>query len=79
MSFNKLNFSPWVQKLCQKIKYNKPTQIQQLAIPSIMNGKCVIINSETGSGKTATFALPTLDKLSRDPTSIYAVIIAPSL
>lgn len=44
-----------------------------------MNGKCVIINSETGSGKTATFALPTLDKLSRDPTSIYAVIIAPSL
>lgn len=79
MSFNKLGFSPWINKLCEKIKYSKPTEIQQLAIPSIMSGKSVIINSETGSGKTATFALPTLEKLSRDPYSIYAVIIAPSL
>ncbi len=79
MSFNKLNFTPWVKNLCQKIKYNKPTEIQALAIPSIMAGKSVIINSETGSGKTATFSLPTLDKLSRDPYSIFAVIIAPSL
>lgn len=44
-----------------------------------MAGKSVIINSETGSGKTATFSLPTLDKLSRDPYSIFAIVIAPSL
>lgn len=79
MSFNKLNFSPWVANLCQKIKYNKPTEIQSFAIPSIIAGKSVIINSETGSGKTATFSLPTLDKLSKDPHSIFAIVIAPSL
>jgi ATP-dependent RNA helicase DDX49/DBP8 len=79
MSFNNLRLSPWVLKLCQKIKYNKPTEIQSLAIPSIAAGKSVIINSETGSGKTATFSLPTLDKISKDPYSIYAIVIAPSL
>lgn len=79
MSFNKLKLSPWVLKTCEKIKYHTPTPIQALAIPSVLERKSVIINSETGSGKTATFALPLLNELSKDPFSIFAVIVAPSL
>ena len=45
----------------------------------MLSGKSVIINSETGSGKTAAFGLPLLNKLAQEPTSIYAVIVAPSL
>ena len=79
MSFNKLKLSPWLLNTCQKIKYHAPTPIQNLAIPPALQGESVIINSETGSGKTATFAFPLLQKLAKDPTSILAVIIAPSL
>ena len=79
MSFNKLKLGEWLLKTCEKIKYHTPTPIQALAIPSILGGKSVIINSETGSGKTAAFGLPLLNKLAQEPTSIYAVIVAPSL
>jgi ATP-dependent RNA helicase DDX49/DBP8 len=79
MSFNKLKLSSWILSTCEKIKYHTPTPIQALAIPSILQGKSVIINSETGSGKTAAFGLPLLNELAKDPVSIFAVIIAPSL
>ena len=78
MSFNKLNLSPMILRTCEKIHYYHPTPIQALAIPSIMEGKSVIANAETGSGKTATFGLPLIHKLSKDPYSIFAIIIAPS-
>ena len=78
-SFNKLKLSSWVLSTCEKIKYHTPTPIQALTIPHILQGKSVIINSETGSGKTAAFGLPLVNELAKDPTSIFAVIIAPSL
>lgn len=46
---------------CEKIKYHTPTPIQALTIPHILQGKSAIINSETGSGKTAAFGLPLLN------------------
>jgi len=79
MSFNKLKLSNWILTTCEKIKYHTPTPIQALAIPHIMKGESVIINSETGSGKTAAFGLPILNELGKDPVSIFAVIVAPSL
>ena len=79
MSFNKLKLADWILKTCAKIKYSTPTPIQAKAIPAALEGKSVIINSETGSGKTAAFALPILHHLSKDPTSIFAVVVAPSL
>lgn len=78
MSFNKLNLSSMILNTCEKIHYYQPTPIQSLTIPSIIKGKSVIANSQTGSGKTAAFGLPLIQKLSKDPFSIYAVIIAPS-
>ncbi len=77
--FNKLQLSSWVVSTCEKIKYLTPTPIQVLTIPPILQGKSVIINSQTGSGKTAAFGLPLLNQLAKDPTSIFAVIVAPSL
>jgi len=79
MSFNKLQLSEWLVRTCQKIQYHTPTPIQSLAIPSVLARKSVIINSETGSGKTAAFGLPLLNRLAQEPTSIFAVIVAPSL
>ena len=79
MSFNKLGLNPMIQRTCEKIQYNTPTPIQALAIPSVLAGKSVIANSETGSGKTAAFGLPMIHKLSKDPYSIFAVVITPTI
>lgn len=79
MSFNKLGLNLMIQRTCEKIQYQTPTPIQALAIPSILAGKSVIANSETGSGKTAAFGLPMVHKLSKDPFSIFAVIITPTI
>ena len=79
MSFNKLGLNVMIQRTCEKIQYQTPTPIQALAIPSILSGKSVIANSETGSGKTAAFGLPMVHKLSKDPFSIFAVIITPTI
>lgn len=79
MSFNKLGLNSMIQSTCEKIQYNTPTAIQALAIPSILSGKSVIANSETGSGKTAAFGLPMVHKLSKDPFSIFAIVITPTI
>ncbi|KAJ3210644.1 hypothetical protein HK099_008194 [Clydaea vesicula] len=55
-----------------------PTPIQVNCIPEILNGKDVIGSAKTGSGKTAAFALPILQKLSEDPFGIFAVVLTPT-
>ena len=55
-----------------------PTDIQKLAIPLIMEGKNVCGNARTGSGKTAAFALPIIQHLSKDPYGIFALVITPT-
>lgn len=57
--------------------YETPSPIQDQAIPHVMSGKDVIGIANTGTGKTAAFALPLLDKLLREPNS-RAIIIAPT-
>ena len=57
---------------------SKPTAIQQRCIPAILNGRSVIAASATGTGKTAAFALPIIQELSRDPYGIFALIITPT-
>lgn len=78
MSFNKLGLTPSLLTTCKKLQYNTPTPIQKLAIPSILAGSSIIANAETGSGKTAAFGLPLIQLLSKEPYSIFGVIVAPS-
>ena len=49
--------------------FETPTPIQAQAIPIILSGKDLIGCAQTGTGKTAAFVLPILDKLSKSPTS----------
>ncbi|KAL0129259.1 hypothetical protein PUN28_004158 [Cardiocondyla obscurior] len=65
-------------KTCIDLKWTEPTRIQREAIPLTLQGKDVIGLAETGSGKTAAFALPILQALLENPQRYFALILTPT-
>jgi ATP-dependent RNA helicase RhlE len=63
MSFNQLNLSAPLQQAITDQGYSNPTPIQMQVIPLILQGKDVLAGAQTGTGKTASFALPLLELL----------------
>lgn len=77
-SFSSLGLSPWLIDSLSNLSITKPSAIQSACIPRILDGRDCIGGAKTGSGKTAAFALPILQKWSRDPYGIYALILTPT-
>ncbi|MFZ1701328.1 MAG: DEAD/DEAH box helicase [Pyrinomonadaceae bacterium] len=67
MTFNDLGLLPVLRDKCGQMGYTTPTPIQKEAIPAIMKGRDIIACAETGTGKTAAFLLPILNKLIEGP------------
>jgi len=63
MNFSSLNLSPEIQKAVDACGYKQMTDIQENAIPPARKGQDILANAQTGTGKTAAFALPILQKL----------------
>ncbi|OCH63970.1 DEAD/DEAH box helicase [Vibrio splendidus] len=59
-------------------QFDKPTEIQQAVIPSIIAGKDVLALAQTGSGKTLAFGLPLLNNINHDVNGLQALIIVPT-
>ncbi|WP_406684011.1 DEAD/DEAH box helicase [Seonamhaeicola sp. MEBiC1930] len=82
MSFNSLGLSAALLKAISKQGYTKPSPIQQKAIPLILEGKDVLASAQTGTGKTAGFTLPMLQKLSQGQSMrkrpIRALVLTPT-
>ena len=79
MSFTVFNFHPHLLTAIQKSGYTVPTPIQQQAIPPVLEGRDLLGLAQTGTGKTAAFVLPTLQRLLDGPRkSIRALIVAPT-
>lgn len=83
MSFTTLNLSPELLKAIQDEGYNTPTPIQQQAIPIVLQGKDLLGSAQTGTGKTAGFTLPLLERLKREKprgekTQVRALILTPT-
>ncbi|XP_052701897.1 probable ATP-dependent RNA helicase DDX49 [Crassostrea angulata] len=76
--FEKLGLNEWLWTQCHNMGLRQPTPIQVNCIPPILEGKDCIGCAKTGSGKTAAFALPILQKLSEDPFGIFALVLTPT-
>lgn len=68
---------PLLEALAQ-LKFTTPTDIQAEALPHALQGRDIIGVASTGSGKTAAFALPILQKLWEEPKGLFACVIAPT-
>jgi superfamily II DNA/RNA helicase len=82
MSFSKLGLSDPILKAVADMRYTVPTAIQKKAIPAILSGKDLVATAQTGTGKTASFVLPILEKLDTEHTRrgkrVRALIITPT-
>ncbi|WP_031568526.1 DEAD/DEAH box helicase [Rheinheimera texasensis] len=72
MQFTDLALAPPILTAIAEQGYQTPTPIQQQTIPLILQGKDVLGGAQTGTGKTAAFTLPILQKLSSEPTPLVA-------
>ncbi len=79
MEFSVFNFHPQVAAGVKAAGYTSPTPIQEQAIPSVMKGRDVMGLAQTGTGKTAAFVLPILNRLMQGERGhVRALIIAPT-
>ena len=81
MSFNTLGLSSELKKAIEDKGYTYPSDIQLQAIPSIIKGKDIMARAQTGTGKTAAFALPILQKFQKDESKrrrVRALVLVPT-
>ncbi|KTD66789.1 MULTISPECIES: DEAD/DEAH box helicase [Legionella] len=77
-SFASFNFSDALNKALEDMKFTTPSPIQVQTIPLLMEGRDAIALAQTGTGKTAAFALPILQNLSPNVQGTQALILAPT-
>ncbi len=80
MTFNNLQLNSAMLRAVKRVGYIKPTPIQVRAIPHILKGRDIVGCAQTGSGKTAAFALPIVQMLeqARGQRRIRALVLAPT-
>jgi ATP-dependent RNA helicase RhlE len=79
VNFKQFSLDPRINAGIKAAGYSTPTPIQQQAIPVVLRGRDVLGTAQTGTGKTAAFMLPILQRLTRGPLrQVRALIVAPT-
>ena len=76
--FDDLGLDPKVEKVLREVGYETPSPIQAEAIPPLMRGEHVVGLAQTGTGKTAAFALPILSRIDMSQSSPQVLVLAPT-
>jgi len=80
VQFSQMELDPRIEKAVKAMGFDRPTPIQEQVIPLICGGADVIAKSQTGTGKTAAFAIPALEAIdtSTEKPTIQALILCPT-
>lgn len=76
--FKAFNLSGDIMKSLELLNYTTPTRVQSEVIPAIMEGKDLIVKSQTGSGKTAAFAIPLCEQVDWEENAPQALVVTPT-
>src|SRR5436305_12937392 len=79
MNVSQLGLRPALLRRCESLGYTEPTPIQRRAIPIVLTGADLIGCAETGTGKTAAFLLPTIQRMTETPRpGVRVLVLAPT-
>ncbi|MDF2821757.1 MAG: box helicase domain protein [Clostridiales bacterium] len=78
IKFQELEISELIKKAIEDMGFEEATPIQSKAIPIVLSGKDIIGQAQTGTGKTATFAIPVLEKIDLKDKNVQALILCPT-
>jgi ATP-dependent RNA helicase DeaD len=78
ISFQSLGLSEQFVEQLESLGFTEPTHIQTQAIPEMLNGRDIVAQSQTGTGKTAAFSLPILEQIDPDNKNVQALILSPT-
>src|SRR6202051_4828602 len=78
LTFADLEIHPSVLQAAADVGYESPSAIQAAVIPAMMAGSDVVGLAQTGTGKTAAFAMPILSKIDTARTDTQALVLAPT-
>jgi len=78
LKFTELGLTHEILKAVEDLGFEEATPIQTLAIPKMMEGKDIIGQAQTGTGKTAAFGIPILEKIDAKNKAVQAIILCPT-
>ena len=78
MTFEQLELIEPIRKALKKEKYTTPTPIQAEAIPVVLDGSDLLGCAQTGTGKTAAYSIPMLQKINPDVKKPQAIVLCPT-
>ena len=80
MNFSEFGFDPTLMEGIEAMGFEKPTPIQEQAIPAILQGNDIIGAAQTGTGKTAAFLLPVIQNIiaSKEANKTRTLVIVPT-
>ena len=78
VNFNSFGLSDALLKVLEEVGYEVPTAIQEQCITHLLNGHDVIGQAQTGTGKTAAFALPLIDRIDLNNNQVQLLVLAPT-
>jgi superfamily II DNA/RNA helicase len=76
--FEQIGLNKDVLQAVQDLGYQTPTKVQQEVIPAVLSGRDIIVKSETGSGKTAAYAIPICNQIHIEENNPQALVMAPT-
>ncbi|MEK6263406.1 MAG: DEAD/DEAH box helicase [Clostridium sp.] len=78
IKFEEFKISEEILKAINNLGYENPSEVQAAVIPMALEGKDIIVRSQTGSGKTAAFAIPLCENIDTEETEPQALILSPT-